>query len=582
MLSEERFSFPDSFFLAGLEESDVWKRCKTMPTLYEEFTQEQEALLNKFVTNTQGHVFVLRNLPEVIKGALFSRYSRSTLGLRSLLLKEFINNSDETNFEAIVQTKDEAELDPEQQQFAIKKAQSFYDRILDGYGDDSIGELGGAHLAVENISMIAAKAIEDCRIGGSPLEKSTRYIYFDQKVQGEYLYYREPVLMTSAWRSLYVSTCDMLFDTYTKMIPPLTEHMERQFPQDPNITKTAYMAAIRAKVLDCVRGLLPASTLTNVGIYGNGRFFESMLHKLEGHALAELQEIGKTSCEELSKVIPSFVRRAELKHKHHIGYQKYFENISHEVISFAEHLLTSDTHHEKVHKEPGVALLSYDSDAVYKVAAALLFAHTTISLEELEEKLRWSGREEIGRLFDGLSSCRQNRRHKSPRALERAVYTFEIIADFGTYRDLQRHRMLTQERQMLSCDHGYYLPKELFACGLEGKYKEALSKAKEAYDIIAKELPEEAQYIVPMAFNIRWYQSINLRALQWLSELRSQPAGHPSYRKIARQLTELVIQKEPLFEKFFRFVDYTEPEVGRLQQEVHSEAKRSMLLQEGS
>src|SRR3984885_12497998 len=192
---------------------------------YEEFSEDQLTILERHVTHTSSNIFALRNLPEVIKGALFSRYSRSSLGLRSLLLKDFILN-EETAFSAIAgapshSEKDEHEL--EDQTMAIKKAQNFYDRILDGYGDDSIGELGGAHLAIENVSMIAAKIIEDCRIGGSPLEKSTRYIYFDQKVDGEYLYYREPILMTSAFRDIYIQTCNRLFETYSALIPPLTE-----------------------------------------------------------------------------------------------------------------------------------------------------------------------------------------------------------------------------------------------------------------------------------------------------------------------------------------------------------------------
>src|SRR5277367_2676672 len=186
---------------------------------YEEFSESQIKILQRYVTNTSSNIFVLRNLPEVIKGALFSRYSRSSLGLRSLLLKEFILN-EETAFSSIVGHESKDHLEIEEQLVAIQKAQNFYDRILDGYGDDSIGELGGAHLAAENISMLAAKVIEDCRIGGSPLEKSTRYIYFDQKVDGRYLFYQEPILMTSAYRELFLETCNFLFDTYSKLIPP--------------------------------------------------------------------------------------------------------------------------------------------------------------------------------------------------------------------------------------------------------------------------------------------------------------------------------------------------------------------------
>ena len=184
-------------FLESMHESILHgKMGQGMIEEYEEFNESQIKILQRYVTNTSGNIFALRNLPEVIKGALFSRYSRSSLGLRSLLLKDFILN-EETAFSAISgaqMVKEAEDVDLEDQIMAIKKAQNFYDRILDGYGDDSIGELGGAHLAIENVSMIAAKIIEDCRIGGSPLEKSTRYIYFDQKVNGEYLFYREPIL----------------------------------------------------------------------------------------------------------------------------------------------------------------------------------------------------------------------------------------------------------------------------------------------------------------------------------------------------------------------------------------------------
>lgn len=529
---------------------------------YEEFSESQVKILDRYVTSTTSNIFVLRNLPEVIKGALFSRYSRSSLGLRSLLLKEFILG-DETAFEAIVGAKAANDENADAQLVAIKKAQSFYDRILDGYGDDSIGELGGAHLAIENISMIATKLIEDCRIGGSPLEKSTRYIYFDQKVNDQYLYYREPVLMTSAFKELYTQTCDMLFETYSKLIPPLTELMERRFPKEAEVSKAAYTAALRAKVLDCLRGLLPASTMTNMGIYGNGRFFESLLHKLASQNLVELQDIGKKGFEELSKVVPSFVRRAEEGHKHHDKFLKFYESMQVELKNVASH----HTLAKKPHTPAGVRLIHSDPDSPNKVAAALLYAITDHSLDDLQKYTRGLKEEEIAKIFDAASSMRENRRHKSPRALEHAQFTFEIVGDFGIYRDLHRHRMLTQERQLLTCNYGYFVPFELSETPMEKLYIEAMDKAKEAFDRIAVELPEEAQYIVPMAYNVRWYFHINLRAIQWLSELRSAAAGHPNYRFVAQEMAKEVIQAFPLFETFLKFVDYDGYEMGRIFQE---------------
>jgi len=534
---------------------------------YEEFTESQIKILERYVTNTRSHVFVLRNLPEVIKGALFSRYSRSSLGLRSLLLKEFIANSDESAFSSIVGDGENLSQD---QMTAIKKAQNFYDRILDGYGDDSIGELGGAHLALENVSIIAAKLIEDARIGGSPLEKSTRYVYFDQKVKGEYLFYREPILMTSAYRDLYVNTCNMLFDTYSKLIPPLTTMIEEKMPKEQETSKSAYAAAVRAKVLDCLRGLLPAGTLTNMGIFGNGRFYEQLIHKMQCNNLAELQDLGRRTYDELSKVIPSFIRRADPSHHTHQSYARYYEAMQTELAV----VTAQNTNFPERSMENGVRLLSSDPEAVTKVAAALLFAYSDKSYEDLLNYCREIPEEGLARILDAGCSARENRRQKSPRALEHANFTFEIISDFGIYRDMHRHRLLTQERQYLNCDYGFYTPPEIAGTEFEEEYLQAMHRAKEAFDTIATELPEEAQYAVPMAFNVRWYFHVNLRALQWICELRSAAAGHSNYRMIAQTMAKKVSDAFPQFERYFRYVDYEGYDLGRLDQEVRKEEKQ--------
>ncbi len=528
----------------------------------EEFNESQSAILEQFVTSTTNNVFALRNLPEVIKGALFSRYSRSSLGLRSLLLKEFILND-----EAAVQSSAGSD-----NLVAVQKAQNFYDRILDGYGDDSIGELGGAHLALEDVSMLAAKIIEDCRIGGSPLEKSTRYIYFDQKANNEYLYYREPVLIASAYRDLYLKTCNHLFDVYSQLIPPLTARLEAANPYDPNTSKSAYTASLRAKVLDCLRGLLPTSAMTNVGVFGNGRFFESLVQKMHSHNLAEIQELGRKSYSELSKIIPSFVRRAEPNHRHYQGFAEYHATLNADLRRLAARCEPLRSPHT------GVRLLYADPDAAVRVGAALLYPHSHATLEELQLYCSHLSEEDLIELFEQVTASRTNRRHKSPRALEQATFTFEIVADFGVYRDLQRHRMLSQERQFLTCNLGYFTPPEIVGTDLETPYREALETARRAFETIANAFPEEAQYIVPMAYNIRWFFHVNLRALQWLTELRSQPAGHPSYRIIAQEMARQVSSTIPVFERFFKFVDFSSHDLGRLGQEQRKEEKLSRTL----
>jgi thymidylate synthase ThyX len=525
----------------------------------EKFSPEEEALLSHFVTSTRGPVYALKNLPEVVKGALFSRYSRAKAGVRTLLLKEFLARGD-------VSSSESGLVD-------VKRAQDFYDRILDGYGDDSIGELGGAHLAVERASMLAAKALEDLRIGGSPLEKSTRYVTFEQKVDGHYMYYRDPVLMASAFRDQYLNCCDKLFQVYEECLEPLTRHIEQQFQPEPGTSPQAYTAALRAKVCDCLRGLLPAGTMTNLGIYGNGRFFESLLQRLHGHRLAEMREIGQQAFDQLHQIIPSFIRRGTPAHPTLQAFNRFKEATQARLQAVARRLPEPD---EEVGSE--VRLIDWDPQAPIKVAAALLFSSTHHSLESLRRICAAMPQDELDELLASAASAREQRRHKSPRALENSPFTFELLSDFGTYRDLQRHRLLTQERQLLTCLHGYELPSELEEAGLAKKVSEALDEAAEVWELISQELPEEAQYLVPMAYRVRWYFHVNLRELQWICELRSQPAGHTVYRRIAQEMARQVAETLPPFERFFAFVDHSGHDLGRLGQEerrIRKQAKAS-------
>ncbi|WP_201456491.1 FAD-dependent thymidylate synthase [Chlamydia sp. 17-3921] len=522
-----------------------------------EFSNNQRKYLSNFVTNLESNVFALKNLPEVVKGALFSKYSRSVLGLRSLLVKEFLK------------CEDVEDIDPSVIfDLGVHGASDFYQRVLDGYGDDSVGELGGAHLAIENVSVLAAKIIEDARIGGSPLEKSTRYVYFDQKVRGEYLYYRDPILMTSAFKDVFLNTCDFLFETYSNLIPQVRSYFEKLYPRPLEVSETAYSTSLRAKVLDCVRGVLPATTLTNLGLFGNGRFWQTLLHKLQGHNLSEVRLLGENALTELMKVIPSFVSRAETHHNHHQSMMMFRQNLKNQLKNLAK---TVSSEEELEFNQPGVKLIYGDPDGIYKVAAGFLFPYANRSLSSLINICRNMSSEELLRVLEAGTSGRENRRHKSPRGLECAEFCFDVLADFGIYRDLQRHRILTQERQLLSTNYGYNLPEELIDTPMEKTFREAMEKAGEAYNEISQEFPEEAQYVVPMAHNIRWFFHINGRALQWLCELRSQPQGHRNYRIIAINMVKEVIKFNPMYEIFFKFVDYSDVELGRMQQEMRKE-----------
>ena len=538
-----------------------------MSTPNELFTAEEQDILSPYVTNTNRSVFVLTNLPEVIKGALFSRYSRSKLGLRTLLLKEFIHKK-ESQFDQI-RGGDYHQNSSKNIELAIESAKNFYDRILDGYGDDSIGELGGAHLALENISILATKTIEDSRIGGSPLEKSTRYVSFSDKINGEYPFYKEPTLLKSAHRKLFLDTCVNLFDTYVLCTEPIRDHVRKCLPRDSNISQNAYERSVRARGFDIIRGLLPAATVTNIGVFGNGRFFETLISKLKVDSLQELREIGQLSFEELNKVIPSFLRRADTKHRHYQDFKSF--NFSQK--EFVSHIAFSQLGKLKPEQSDLVNLVDYDSEAENKVIAALLYPYSSVSLQQIRENVRNISDSEKFKLIKNAAGLREHRRHKPDRGLELAYYTFDILGDYGMYRDLQRHRILSQARQPLSTRFGYDTPYEIEDSGLGNQYHDAMASAANAFEIIFKDFPLEAQYVVPMSYNIRWNININLRALIWLTEIRSTPQGHAGYRRIAQEMFRKVKEVHPALAEYMKFVDLSEYSLGRLNAEQRQENK---------
>ena len=546
-----------------------------MDSSKEVFTPEEKVILSSYVTNTDRSIFALTNLPEVIKGALFSRYSRSTLGLRTLLLRDFIQEK-ESKF-AEIQAGGENPDSAKNAKLAIESAQNFYDRILDGYGDDSIGELGGAHLAMENISILATKTVQDSRIGGSPLEKSTRYVSFAEKISGtsgkqdEFRFYQEPNLMNSVYMDLYLTTCRNLFETYIRFTEPIRAHVRKQLPRDPEISAAAYERSVVARGFDIIRGLLPSSTLTNMGVFGNGRFFETLIAKLRADPFRELNEIGQLSYEELTKVIPSFVRRADAEHRYFQDFRNFGQAQQKLIRNFAEtHLgqLKADT-------TESVCLIDYDPEAENKLLSALLYSHSGLPLQQIRNSVSTMPEKEKAKLIEHTIDLRDHRRHKPERGLEMAFYTFDILGDYGMYRDLQRHRILTQERQPLTTRFGYDTPEEIEDAGLGTEYHETMARSAEAFETIAKDFPNEAQYVVPMSYNIRWYVHINLRALIWLTEIRSTPQGHTGYRRIAQEMFRRVEEAQPLLAKYMKFVDLNEYSLGRLSAEQHQEDKQA-------
>jgi thymidylate synthase ThyX len=496
-----------------------------------EFSAAEAAVLARYFTNLDRPVFALRNLPEVVKGALFSRYSRTEKSLRRVLLDEFINEPD-SGFDKLADTATESD-----DMVAVRRAEEFYERVLVGYGDDSVAELAGAHVAVERVSTLAAKALEDSRIGISPLEKSTRYVRFDRPgPDGRRLYYRGPELDYPD----YERAADALFDTYSSLIEPLTQSIRDRFPLEAGESDRAWKSATRAKALDMLRGLLPAGTLTNLGLFGNGRAFEYLITKLAAHELPECHRLASDLHRELSLVIPAFVKRA-------ID-ERYGRPAAERMAATASATAGLASRSGRVGSGPSVRLIEHDPDAEHKVVAAALFPQSDGGWEDQ------TGDPAV--ILEALLGDRANRRQRPPRALEHAQYTFEIVANFAAYRDLHRHRMLTQDRQLLGTSLGYDVPNGLAELGMESQFQSAIEAAATAHRRLEREPGRAlAQYVVPLAFRVRWYFRINLREVYHLCELRTTPQGHPDYRWVAQEMFRLVSQVHPRLARYASFVD---------------------------
>ncbi len=496
-----------------------------------EFTSAESALLARYFTNLDRPVFALRNLPEVVKGALFSRYSRTEKSLRRVLLDEFINEPD-SGFDQLAGAPTGAG-----DMVAVRRAEEFYERVLVGYGDDSVAELAGAHVAVESVSTLAAKALEDSRIGISPLEKSTRYVRFDRPgPDGRRLYHRGPELAHPD----YEPAAEALFDVYSASIEPLTQSIRERFPLEEGETERAWKSATRAKALDLLRGLLPAGTLTNLGLFGNGRAFEYLITKMAAHELPECRRIATDLHRELAEVIPAFVRRALDAH--------YGAPAAERMVGIRASVARLATRSSDSGWGPQVRLIEHDPDAEAKVVSAALFPYANVRWEDLEA--------DASTLLDAMLGDRANRRQRAPRALEHTHYTFEIVANFAAYRDLHRHRMLTQDRQLLGTALDYDVPPGLEDLGMADGFRAAIESAARAHERIEADLgPALAQYVVPLAFHVRWYFRVNLREIYHLCELRTTPQGHPDYRWVAQEMFRLVSQVHPKLASYARFVD---------------------------
>ena len=497
------------------------------PYVVEEFTPAEREVLRRHVTDVDGHVFALVNLPEVVKGGLFARYSRSPKSLRRLLLDEF--SADLPDHAAPVDTQ------------AAAHAAGLYDRMFVQYGDDSVAQLGGAHVAVEQASNLLTKQLEWGRLAAY-LEQSTRYIAYDDRPGGRWRYYRDPDVMASRHAAAYEATLDSVFQTYATLLPQVQDWAARRFPRAEDVAEPAWRRSVKAKALDVLRGLLPAATVSNVGIFATGQSYEQLLLRLRSSELAEARTTGDALLAQLRQVIPSFVVRVDRPDRGGV-WTDYLATTRSQTRALAAELLDGVTPEPSEQVEL-VAWSPHDPfDAETELVTGMLYPHADVGEAQLREIVAKLDDEQRRRVVAAYTGERTNRRHKPGRALERVWYRFDVCSDYGAFRDLQRHRMLTITWQDLSVRHGYDTPPEIDEAGVAGAWHEALARQAELYTALAADFPAQAQYAVGFAYRLRYSMQLNARAALQMIELRTTPQGHPSYRRICQRMHTLIAER---------------------------------------
>ena len=513
---------------------------ETVTVPVERFTEEEHARLAPHFTNLDLPVFGLVNLPETVKGALFARYSRYPGTLRRLFLEEFADSVPEV---------------PPIEGVEGERAAALYERIFLGYGDDSVAQLGGAHIACEWTSNLLTKLLQRPRLAAY-LEQSTRYIAYDDRLDGfGYRYHRAP-----RFGPAYEASMDDLFETYSRLLAGVTDSTAERFPAADGESPAAHRRAVRAKALDLVRGLLPASSLSHVGIYASGQTYEQLVLHLLAHPLAEARAYGEMLLHELEQIIPSFVVRVPRPDRGG-RWVEFLRERGDSAAAAAERLGLAEP--AATPSAPSVRLLRANGTE-RELLAALLFEGSAVGEEEALRAVAGLNANERAELMRELVATRENRRHRPGRGFETLSYRFEIVSDYGAFRDLQRHRLLTCQWQRLSPDLGADVPHEVVEAGFGGEYERLRDDG----------LVEEAPYALCLAFRIRYVLELDAREALHLIELRSGREGHPSYRAVALQMRDEIASVHPNVAAAMSFVDdSTEPRLERLLSEMRNEAR---------
>lgn len=532
------------------------------------FTADEARLLAPYFTNVDRPIFGLTNLPETVKGALFARYSRSAKSLRRLFLDEFLGQAGVAG-----PTFDTSAV-------GVERADKLFARVLSEYGDDSVAQLGGAHLACEGVSNVLTKVLEWGRLMAY-LEQSTRYVPYTDRPNGRWKYHVPAELEDGPLRARFVRVMDLAFETYAKWIPTAEEHFRRKYPKTSDDSDAVYRSVIRAKALDTLRGLLPAATTSNVGLFGTGQAYEALLMRMFAHPLEEVRACAASMLVELRQVIPAFLARVDQPGRG-VRTIDYLATTRANFASAAAPILAkglTDVPDRSAGESDEVTLTEFDPEGEVKVVASALYPlWATLSDGQALAVARACSVDERVALLKAYAGDRTNRRHRPGRAFERTRYRFDVLTDYGAFRDLQRHRMLTLDWQPLGTDHGYVEPSVIEEIGALGEWHAVMDASAELHDaLVSHGRRDAAPYAVVMAYRVRFYMDMNAREAMHVIELRTAPQGHPAYRRVCQRMHQLIadVAGHRAIAAMMQFADHSEVELERLQSERAQEAKRT-------
>ena len=512
-----------------------------------EITDEGRNELSKYITNTDDNVYAFNeNISPITVAAAMARLSRRADDMRITILDEFLGKEG--------------------------KDDDLLKRVITAYGDDSVQQLIGQHVVVEGASNLLTKKLEWGRLA-SYLEQSTRYIFFDQKDSNGNYKYVVPGHFDTPTKKLYVKKMNQLFDLYSELVRELTEYVRSNSSVPKDEQDGAWMAATRAQACDAIRPVLPVATKSTVGIFASGQALESLIMHLLSDELPEAKETGQKLLNESRKVLSTFLERAD-KPDRGGAWQAYRAETSKNVAKLCDKYLPA-TYATPEPTQP-VTLTNYWPKNELDIVPDILYEHSHNSLRVIKNEIDswpYSKKQEVVAAFIGT---RLNRRQRPGRAFEQIHYSWDLLCDYGIFRDLQRHRMVDDLAwQELTPRYGFDIPELVEDAGLSDKFEQCFDISLELYsNLQAAGYQLEAQYATLLGHKMRWKVTMNARQAYQMIELRTAPQGHPGYRKLAQEMFEKIREVHPIIGEGMKFVNQDEdPELSRLAAERYTQFK---------